>query len=269
MTKAKVGDVELYYETHGTQGPYLMLICGLGGHILGWDIELIEALERETRLILFDNRGAGRSEKPDIEYSIAMHADDAAGLLDVIGIESAAILGVSMGGMIAQEFALRHPGKTDSLILCCTSPGSHRMVAPSQEVLETLADVDGLTPEEINRKNRPLSFTQEFMDENRDWLEEKMQREIAHSAPAFSFKRQMGAAMQHNAYSRLPDIKSPTMVMTGDVDILIPPENSYLLASQIPDSILKRYDGVGHAFMTEERDAVVKDILEFISNHST
>ena len=140
---------------------------------------------------------------------------------------------------------------------------------PSLEVLETLADVDGLTPEEISRKNRPLSFTQKFMDENWDWLEEKMRREIPHSAPAFSFKRQMAAAMQHNAYSRLPDIKSPTMVMTGDVDILIPPENSELLASQIPGSVLKSYDGVGHAFMTEAREAVTSDILDFIKRHST
>ena len=269
MAKVKVGDVELYYETHGAQGPHLMLICGLGGHILGWDIELIDALERKAQLILFDNRGAGRSDKPDSEYSIEMHADDAAGLLDVIGVEKASIMGVSMGGMIAQEFALRHPGKTDSLMLCCTSPGSHRMAMPSQEVLETLADVDGYTPEEIARKNRPLSFTQKFMDENLDWLEEKMRRELAHPTPAFSFKRQMAAAMQHNAYSRLPDIKSPTMVMTGDEDILIPPENSELLASQIPASVLKRYDGVGHAFMTEKRDAFVKDLLEFIDNHST
>jgi pimeloyl-ACP methyl ester carboxylesterase len=246
-----------------------MLICGLGGHVVGWDVELVEALERETQLILFDNRGAGRSDKPDIEYSIAMHADDAAGLLDAIGVEKASILGASMGGMIAQEFALRHPEKADALILCCTSPGSHRMAMPSQEVLETLATVDGLTPEEIARKNRPLSFTQKFMDENWDWLEEKMRRELAHPTPAFSFKRQMGAAMQHNAYSRLPDITSPTMVMTGDVDILIPPENAELLASQVPGSVLKRYDGVGHAFMTEERDAVVKDLLEFIGNHSS
>ena len=268
MAKVKVGNIEFYYEIHGTQGPHFMLICGLGGHILGWDIELVEALERETQLILFDNRGAGRSDKPDIEYSVEMHADDVAGLLDVIGVEKASIMGVSMGGMIAQEFALRHPEKTDSLILCCTSPGSHRMAMPSQEVLETLADVDGYTPEEIARKNRPLSFTQKFMDENLDWLEEKMRRELAHPTPAFSFKRQMAAAMQHNAYSRLPDIKSPTMVMTGDEDILIPPENSELLASQIPGSVLKRYDGVGHAFMTEERDAVTKDILEFINYHS-
>jgi pimeloyl-ACP methyl ester carboxylesterase len=246
-----------------------MLICGLGGHVVGWDVELVEALERETQLILFDNRGAGRSDKPDIEYSIAMHADDAAGLLDAIGVEKASILGASMGGMIAQEFALRHPEKTNALILCCTAPGSNRMVAPSQEVLETLATVDGLTPEEIARKNRPLSFTQKFMDENWDWLEEKMRRELAHPTPAFSFKRQMGAAMQHNTYSRLPDITSPTMVMTGDVDILIPPENAELLASQVPGSVLKRYKGVGHAFMTEQRDAVVKDLLEFIGDHSS
>ncbi|RJP17981.1 MAG: alpha/beta fold hydrolase [Candidatus Abyssobacteria bacterium SURF_5] len=229
--------------------------------------ELVEALSRETKLLLFDNRGAGRSDKPDCEYTMAMLADDAAGLLNYLDIEHTNILGASMGGMIAQEFALRHPAKTDAAILCCTSPGSHRMIPPSAEVLETLSTVDGLSDEEITRKNWPLSFTKTFMENNRNWLEEKMRREIAYSAPAFSFKRQMAAAMMHNSYSRLPEIACPVLVLTGAEDILIPPENSDLLASQIPNSVLKRYAGVGHGFMTEERDAVVKDVLEFVSGH--
>jgi len=267
VAKAKVGDIELYYEMHGTRGPDLMLVCGLGGSVVSWDMELVEALSRETRLLLFDNRGSGRSDKPDSEYTMAMLADDAAGLLDYLKIENSHILGASMGGMIAQEFALRHPAKTATLILCCTSPGSHRMVTPSMEVLETLAQVDGLSAEEINRKNRPLSFTQCFIERNREWLEEKMRQEIAYSTPAFSFKRQMAAAMQHNSYSRLPQITCPTLILTGADDILIPPENSDLLASQISNSVLKRYEGVGHAFMTEARDAVVNDILDFIGEH--
>lgn len=269
MPKIKVNDIEMYYETHGDSGPYLTLMCGLGANLVSWDLELVEALSSKTRLILFDNRGAGRSDKPDIEYSIEMLADDAASFLDALGIEQTNVLGASMGGMIAQEFALRHPGKTIGLMLCCTSPGSHRMIMPEPDVLATLATVDGLTPEEINRKNRPLSFTQEFMDENFEWLEEKMRREIPYATPAHSFKRQMGAAMNHNTYSRLPEIKSPTLVMTGSVDILIPPGNSELIASQIPGSTLKRYEDLGHAFMTEARDTVVGDIFELINVNSS
>jgi len=268
MAKARVGDIELYHEVHGTQGPHLILIRGLGSHLLAWDTELVEALARETRLILFDNRGAGRSDKPDVEYSIPMMADDAAGLLDVLGVERAAVCALSMGGMIAQEFALRHPDKTTLLILCCTSPGGHLMIMPSPEVLQTLADVDGLTPEEITRKDWPLSYTQKFIDENRDLLEEKMRAEIPYAMPAFAFKRQMAAAMRHDAYDRLPGIGFPTLVMTGTADVLIPPENSDLLASRIPGAVLKRYEGAGHAFMTEARDAVVSDILGFIREHS-
>lgn len=268
MSKIKVDGIKLYYETRGSKGPYLMLICGLGGHVDTWDLELIKALSRETRLILFDNRGAGRSDMPDVEYSIAMLAGDAAGLLDSIGIARAHILGASMGGMIAQEFALNHPDKTVSLILCCTAPGSRRMITPADDVIETLAEVDGLTPEEISRKNRPLSFTKEFIEKNWDWLEEKMQREILYPMPPFSFRRQMAATMLHNAYSRLPQIKCPTLVMTGTEDILVPPKNSELIASQISDAVLNRYQNTGHGFMTEAREAVIRDILAFVKQNS-
>jgi pimeloyl-ACP methyl ester carboxylesterase len=264
MSVAEINNIKIYYEVHGSEGPHLILICGLGAHLGTWDVELIEALSKKTQVILFDNRGAGRSDKPDVEYSMAMFADDAAALLDVLGIESAYALGASMGGMIAQEFALRHSRKITGLILCCTAPGSARMVPPEPEVLEKLAEVDGLTPEEINRKNRPLSFTAKFIDENWDWLEEKMRREIPYSAPAFSFKHQMAAAMHHNTYSRLPNITCRTMLMTGTEDILIPPENSDLIASQIPGAILKRYENTAHGFMSEARDAVVQDIFEFM-----
>lgn len=264
MAKAGVNGIELYYEVRGTRGPHLTLICGLGSHVDAWDNELLEALSRRLRLVLFDNRGAGRSDKPDIEYTIAMLADDAAALLNTLGIARSHILGASMGGMIAQEFALRHPEEAAGLILCCTSPGSHRMKMPEPEVLQKLAEVDGLTPEEISRKNRPLVFTKKFMEENLEWIERKMQREIQYIAPAFSFKRQMAAAMQHNSYSRLPQITCPTLIMTGTEDILIPPENSDLLAAQIPGAILKRYENTAHAFMSEARDLVVRDIFEFI-----
>ena len=261
MPKIKIDELEFYYERHGSDGPPLMLICGLGGHIGGWDLELVEALSSKTQLLLFDNRGSGRSDKPDIEYSIPMLADDAAALLDALGIEKTHVLGASMGGMIAQEFAVRHPEKTVTLILCCTAPGGDNMVPPEPWVIQELGRVDGLTPEEIARKNRPLSFTQEFMDNNFDWLEEKMGRELPYSTPAFSFKRQMMAAMHHDSHDSLSKIESPTLVMTGTVDILIPSENSGLIAAQIPGAVLKQYEEKGHAFMTEDRDAVVRDIL--------
>ncbi len=265
MAKITIDGIELYYELHGSEGPYLTLICGLGSHLAAWDLELVEELSKKTQLVLFDNRGAGRSDKPDVDYSIQMHADDAAGLIDALGIARSHILGASMGGMIAQEFALRHSDRTESLILCCTAPGGDMMVPPEQEVIQKLAQVDGLTPEEIWRKNLPLSFTKEFIQNNEEWLDEKMRRELPYTAPPFSFKRQMAAAMRHDAYDRLPDIKCPTLVMTGTKDILIPPQNSDLIASQIHEAVLKRYESVGHAFMTEVREEVVRDILDFVT----
>lgn len=269
MAKAKVGDIELYYETHGTKGPHLLLVRGLGSHVGSWDPEFVEALASETRLILFDNRGAGRSDKPDVEYSIPMMADEAAGLLDVLGVERAAVGGLSMGGMICQELALRHPDKTTSLILCCTSPGGSEMIMAAPEVLLALADVEGLTPEEVARKGWAITYAQTFIDENRDFLEEKTRRELPYAIPAFAFKRQMAAAMLHDAYDRLPEIECPTLVMTGSEDVLIPPGNSDLIAAQIPGSILKVHDGTGHGFMTEAMDAVAADILDFVRRHSS
>jgi len=267
MSRINIDGIEFYYELHGSAGPHLMLICGLGSHLDAWDVELVETLSPETRLVLFDNRGSGRSDKPDIEYSIPMLADDAANLLDALGVTRAHILGASMGGMIAQEFALRHPDKTANLILCCTASGGEHMVPPEQEVIQTLARVDGLTPEEIWRKNQPLSFTKEFIENNRDWLEKKMRRELPYTSPPFSFKRQMTAALYHDSYERLSEITCPTLVMTGTEDILIPPRNSELIASRIPGAVLKRYEGTGHAFMSEARETVVRDILEFVHRH--
>ena len=269
MPEITVNGINLYYEMHGSNGPHMMLICGLGSHLAAWDLEFVEMLTRETQLVLFDNRGSGRSEKPDTQYSIPMLADDAAGLLDSLGIPDAHVLGASMGGMIAQEFAVRHPHRTATLTLCCTTPGGDKMIPPESDVILTLARVDGLTPEEIARKNRPLSFTQEFMDNNWDWLEEKMRREIPYTAPAFAFKRQMAAAMHHDSYDGLAMITCPTLVLTGTEDILVPPENSDLIASRIPGAVLKRYEKTGHGFMSEARDAVVSDILDMVQRHSS
>jgi len=267
MSTAKVNGVDLYYELHGSDGPYLMLICGLGSHLAAWDPELIEALSRRTRLLLFDNRGSGRSEMPDAEYSMAMFADDAAGLLDALNIERAHILGASMGGMIALEFGLRHPGRVITLIVCCTAAGGQDMVLPQPEVLQTLARVEGLTPEEVVRKNWPLSYTQSFIENNRDWLEDKLVVDAKYTPPPFAFKRQMAAAMVHDVHDRLSEITRPTLVMTGGADILIPPENSDIIAADVPGSVLKKYEGVGHAFMTESREAVVGDMFEFLQRH--
>ncbi|MBM3120328.1 MAG: alpha/beta fold hydrolase, partial [Chloroflexi bacterium] len=163
MPTAKVGDINIYYESHGDGEP-LLLIQGYGQYSGHW-APLIPSFSREYRVISFDNRGTGRSDKPDIPYTMKMMADDVKRLLDAIGIDSAHVFGVSMGGMIAQEFALNHPDKLISLILGCTQCGGTEAIQPTPEALAFLfsPEVAKLSVEERARQTVPWLWTKEFI----------------------------------------------------------------------------------------------------------
>ena len=133
MPTVKVNDINIYYETHG-EGEALVLIMGYGGNSSGW-FRQIPGLSQEYGVVAFDNRGTGQSDKPDIPYTMEMMAGDIAGLLEAIGIGAAHIYGVSMGGMLAQEFALRYPGMVISLILGCTTCGGSHSIMPDAEAM--------------------------------------------------------------------------------------------------------------------------------------
>src|SRR5215471_5487233 len=174
MPKLRVSDINVHYDVSGSGEP-LLLIMGLGASSAAWEPELVEELAKAFRTITFDNRGTGQSDKPDKPYSIEMFADDAAGVLDGLKIPRAHIFGVSMGGMISQEFALRHPNKTATLTLGCTTAGGANSVPPPPESLKVLtAPRVGVSPEEIIRRGWPLSFTKPFIEKNREWLESRI-----------------------------------------------------------------------------------------------
>jgi pimeloyl-ACP methyl ester carboxylesterase len=265
MPRKLVNGVNIYYEKHG-KGQPLALLMGLGGNIAMWDTELIEALGKRFEVLIFDNRGTGRSDKPDTEYTIEMFADDSASLLDALGIESAFILGASMGGMTAQEFALRHPRKCRKLILCCTLAGGENTVPPTAEALAILISVKDLSPEEGTRAMRPAAFTKKFIETHWDWLEEKLKKETDYPTPPYAFERHLMAAMTFDAYDRLPRISCPTLVMAGTEDILVPAKNSEILAERIPDSKLILFNHSAHGFMSERLDDCVSAIFDFIGS---
>ena len=260
-----VNGVNIYYEVYG-KGEPLVLFMGLGGNIAMWDNELIQALARRFEVVVFDNRGTGRSDKPDMEYSIEMFADDAAALFDALRVESAHILGASMGGMIAQEFAIRYPQKCRKLVLCCTLPGGDNVVPPTPEALEMLMSKKDLPPAEGTRAMWPASFTKKFIETHRDWLEEKLKLEIMYPCPPQAYEQHLRAAMTFDAYDRLPQISLPTLIMTGAEDILVPSPNSDILAERIPGAKLIRFDNAGHGFLSERRGDAVAAIVEFIAN---
>ena len=265
MPAIKVGDIDIYYEVHG-EGEPLVLIMGYGSDI-GWWFRQIPALSQEYRVVVFDNRGAGRSDKPDIPYTMEMMARDVAGLLDVIGIDSAHIYGVSMGGYIAQHFALCYSKRVTSLILGCTSfGGSHRVKSPPEirDLLHNYERIKQLTPEEHARETLDVIVSPEFIRNNQDVVGQFIRKVTEYVTPVHGLIRQKEAIDSHNTYDRLPKMKAPTIVICGDADRMIPVENSRLLASRIPNAELIMLEKIGHGFFLEAADEANKVILDFL-----
>jgi pimeloyl-ACP methyl ester carboxylesterase len=266
MATAKVGDVNIYYESQG-DGEALLLIMGYGAYSAMWGLQ-IPSFSQEYRVISFDNRGTGQSDKPDTPYTIKMMADDARGLLDAIGIDSAHVCGVSMGGMIAQELALNYPDRVKSLILGCTFCGGAKAVPPAPEVQALLAGIGELPLEEQARVMMPLLWTQEFIDKNPVAVEIYVAITLKYPTPAHGFARQAEAIMFHDTYERLPQIAAPTLVITGDADRIIPADNSKILASRIPNAELVVLKNAGHGFFGELVEETNGIILNFLGRHS-
>ena len=268
MPTVKVGDINIYYEIHG-QGEPLVLIMGFGSNSGQW-FRQIPGLSQEYRVFAFDNRGTGRSDKPDIPYTMQMLAQDIAGLLEALAIDAAHICGVSMGGMIAQEFALRYPERVNCLILGCTTCGGSHTTVPDEEAMTYLFDMERLqrlTPEERAREGLPFLCSQAFIDSNPDIVEQFIAKSVEDVTPLHGFIRQAEAIMTHDTCDRLPQIKAPTLVISGNADRLVPLENSRLIASKIPNAELVILENVGHGFFIEAAEEANKAILDFLGRH--
>jgi pimeloyl-ACP methyl ester carboxylesterase len=157
MPLARVGDINIYHETRG-RGEPLLLIMGLGGGASLWWRQ-VDFLSPEYRVISYDSRGVGRTDRPDTPYSMDMMVADAAGLLETLGIARAHVYGVSMGGMVAQELALRHPKLVSSLVLGATTCGGEQAVIPPTEALRELFGIMTLTPAEVARVSASVTFS--------------------------------------------------------------------------------------------------------------
>jgi 3-oxoadipate enol-lactonase len=256
----RVGGIQIYYEIHGTGGHTLTMIRGLGSDLLAWFPQIPE-LSEHFRTVVFDNRGAGRTDKPDEPYSIKQMAEDVNGLLDALHIRRTALLGISMGGMIAQEFAINHPEKLNCLILGCTTLGGPESVPPPPEVLIAI-----LARPDADEKTRQLQERAIFCDDtianHRDVIVAYTEAKSKFPIPPFSLARQADAIRKHDTASRLGQIQTPTLVMTGTDDRLVPPRNSRLITARIPGAILKEFPG-GHLFMTEYPDVFNHAVIDF------
>lgn len=275
MPYAKLDEISIYFEVHGDKGSPLLLIHGLGSSIADWSLEWIRLLSMQHVVIIFDNRGVGRSDKPTTPFTMMDFASDAAGLLDNLQIDRAHVFGCSLGGMIAQHVILNYPARVQSLILACTSSvWEHpKFVAPTQEVLTQLAKPTSGDREQDIRDGWQIMHPPTFIESHRNWLEQELQKSLAleyPETPDYARALQMGAVLNsHSTYDKLSQIMCPTLVQTGTADVLIPPENSRILAELIPNARLIEYPGYGHGFLGPCEEKATQDILDFIAQNET
>lgn len=274
MPTAHVNGIDLYAEEQGSGDP-LLLIMGLAADSVAWMFQR-DAFAARYRTILFDNRGVGRSSKPEGPYTIPLMADDAAGLLDALDIARAHVVGISMGGMIAQELALRHPQRVRGLVLGCTYARPDAAVTGTFE--ESLAhfgghkgangeievDLSHLDPLAFIQRLLPLTFTPQFMMTQLPTLMQVFAGALQYGFDLRAIMAQVQATQAHDTVDRLGQITAPTLVITGDADLLIPPSNSDLLAARIPGARLQKIAGGSHAFNFETPEVFNAAVLEFL-----
>jgi pimeloyl-ACP methyl ester carboxylesterase len=250
MPTARIGDINIHYDTCG-EGEPLLLIMGYRGSGFMWGDEFITILSHYFRVIYFDNRGTGLSDKPDTLYTIPIMADDAAGLLRCLGIRQASVFGVSMGGMIAQELVLRHPQMVRRLVLGCTSCGGPQASLASLEVLAKLIPPPDMSLEEAVQRQWTVMFSPKFLETRQDFLAMLTQRALLYPAPPHTSIRHFMALQRFNTYGRLGMITVPTLVITDADDVIVPPANSLLLATRIHGASLEILTNTGHGFFWE------------------
>lgn len=263
MPTAKVDDINMYYEVHG-EGEPLLLIMGLGSDLTSWIFQTLE-FSKKYRVIVFDNRGVGRSDAPDTPYSTELMADDTAGLLDTLGIKRAHILGLSMGGFIAQELALKYPQRVKSLILATTAA---RPYSWATHILGTTLRLnqEGVNRETLITLRLSWLFTNKFFD-NPELVRTVIDTMLAnpYPQPVHAYARQFAAATEHDTRDRIGKITVPTLVLIGEEDILLPVKMSEELAAGIPNAEMVVLEGGGHGFLVEIAGKFNQAVLEFLA----
>jgi len=251
----------IYWDEQGSGEP-LLLIMGLGYPAVMWH-RTRPTLAAEFRTIALDNRGVGKSDVPAGPYPIPLMASDAAAVLYAAGVERAHVYGVSMGGMIAQEFALQYPGRVRSLVLGCTSPGGPHAVKPEREVVDFLTtpqpgaeDALEASVPFIYDSHTPRALIDEDIALRKQWLPK-----------AAAYFAQLQGVVAWEAYSRLDQINVPTLVIHGESDRLIPCANAKLIADRIRGAELRLIPNAGHIFATDQNELTVNTVLEFLKKH--
>ncbi len=262
MPIAQANNIAINYEVHGDGEP-LIMINGLADDLSSWAYQT-EEFARHFKVIIFDNRGIGGTDKPEGKYTTAKMAADACGLLDHLGIERAHVLGVSMGGMIAQEFALAYPDRINKLLLCCTCSEASEFDRRLYRIWEQTASVLGLP--QMMKELLLWCFTPEFFQEHPDVAQETEEALTGITQPVEAYLSQLHSIQVHNATDRLSRIAAPTLVLGAPKDLIFPPTQSHQLHDGIPHAHLVFTTHGGHAFLWEAPEEFNKVILDFLAS---
>ncbi|WP_053227361.1 alpha/beta fold hydrolase [Solirubrobacter soli] len=255
---------QLYWESTG-EGEPVLLVMGLGLSGGAW-WRTVDTLSQRFRVITFDNRGVGRSRGLTPAYTTEALADDAVAVLDALAIEQANIYGLSLGGMVAQQIALRHPRRVRSLVLGATTPGGRKAKLADEEVMNFFSTRGNLSREEAAWASVAYNYSRRCRDEHSDRIAEDIRRRLEYEFDEAAYQAQMMAAAMHNCTSRLGRIGMPALVIHGEEDRVVPVANAHLIASRLPQGRLHLLEGAGHLYTTEapEADAEVARFFEAV-----
>lgn len=253
--------MKLYWEAHGSGDP-VVLIMGLSLTSRMW-FRLLPALTGQHRVIVFDNRGSGRSDAPLPPYSIAGFARDTRAVMEAAGVERAHIIGASMGGMIAQELARQVPHQVRTLMLACTTCGGLRFKFPDRRRIE------GWQRAGLSREAK-IRFTEGFLygDQTpRDRRDEDAEVRIPEMPPVRNVVKQMTSFLTWSSYRWLPKLRMPAMIVHGSDDRVVPLENGLILKQRLTQAEMHVLEGAGHLFITDEPDRTRELASDFLARH--
>ena len=258
---------KLRYEIRGAGEP-VALIMGFSGSGRGWGEAFLKLMEARFRIFVIDNRGTGESDKPDAEFTLRDLAADVAAVLDHAHTPRAHIFGISMGGMIAQEFALAYPERTRGLVLGCTNCGASHSVPADPAAIANLIPAPGMDPIEQARRAFSVACGKAFL--NSEVGQATLTQAIAEMGnypvtPMHTFMRQGQAIGGFDSFARLGQIKSPTLIIHGDDDSIVPYPNADVLQGAIAGSKKHTLKAAGHMFFWEVPDETVRVAGDFLA----
>jgi pimeloyl-ACP methyl ester carboxylesterase len=267
MPIATNGTVKLHWESFG-EGPPVLLIAGQGMTVDGW-WATTAVLAQSFRVIAFDNRDTGRSSRLPWPYSLVHMAHDAVAVLDAAGEQRAHVYGISLGSMVAQEVALRHPDRVQALVLGASSAGGFAAYKPSPSSLAQtfLLRAGAMGPEEAEWAAVPYTYAEKTRRLHADRIATDIAHRVSSPGEPLAFLHQAAVVATHDAYARLNNVTAPTLVVHGEQDVFVPPANALVLAERIPGAQLRLWPEAGHMYPIDEPEAD-HDIARFLLHHS-